>query len=353
MGSLRVVGCFDVDPVQAQTRATEFGIPSVYPEFDGMLSDPEVELVVNLTPPLAHVEVTEAVLEAGKHVYSEKPLAPTRHEARHLLETAARNNVRLACAPDTFLGGGHQTSRKILDDGWIGTPVGVGAFFLSHGSEHFHPNPEFFYGPAAGPMLDVGPYYLTALVNLLGPVARVAGSARITFPERMITSSERYGARISVETPTYVSAVLEFESGIIGTLLATFDVWATRLPFIEVYGTDGTLSTPDPDGWNGAPEIRRFGDEEKAMLDPERTVPWTSFPPSHPTDAMRGIGVDDLARAIIHNRPHRASAEMAYHVLDVASSIIEAAESGVHVEVGSTCLRPDPLPPAVSSSELV
>ena len=343
MSSLEVVGCFDVERAQAQTRAAEFDIPYTYDHLEELLADPAVEIVLNITPPLVHFEVSEAALAAGKHVFSEKPLAPTREQGQHLLHLAAANGVRLACAPDTFLGSGLQTSRKLLDDGWIGTPVGGSAFFLSNGVEHFHPSPTFFYGPAGGPVLDVGPYFLTALINLLGPVARVTAISRISFPERMITSPDRYGSLIKVETPTYVSSVLEFESGIITPLLATFDVQATRLPFIEVYGTEGSLSTTDPDLWSGSPEIRRYGEEEKAMLDLERNVQWTAFRSSRPLAGMRGVGVHDLAQAIIDGRPHRVAAEVAYHVLDIALSIAEAAEAGVHVEVASTCTRPAPL----------
>ena len=338
--SLEVVGCFDVDRNQSRQRAAAFGIPRIYRTLEELLSDPLVEIVLNITPPLVHYGISKAALEAGKHVFSEKPLAPTREQARHLLDLAAGNDVRLACAPDTFLGSGLQTSRKLLDDGWIGSPVGMGTFFLSNGVEHFHPSPAFFYGPAGGPMLDVGPYYLTALINLLGPVARVAASSRITFGERVITSPEQYGARIKVETPTYITSILEFESGISGPLLATFDVQATRLPFIEVYGTKGTLSTTDPDLWTGNPEIRQYGDEEKAMLDLERNVPWTAFGSSDPIPGLRGVGVGELARAIIEDRPHRVTAEVAYHVLDIALSIAEAAESGAHIDVESTCTRP-------------
>lgn len=341
--SLEVVGCFDVDRNQSRQRAAAFGIPRIYRTLEELLSDPLVEIVLNITPPLVHYGISKAALEAGKHVFSEKPLAPTREQARHLLDLAAGNDVRLACAPDTFLGSGLQTSRKLLDDGWIGSPVGMGTFFLSNGVEHFHPSPAFFYGPAGGPMLDVGPYYLTALINLLGPVARVAASSRITFGERVITSPEQYGARIKVETPTYITSILEFESGISGPLLATFDVQATRLPFIEVYGTKGTLSTTDPDLWTGNPEIRQYGEEERAMLDLERNVPWTAFRSSDPIVGLRGVGVDELARAIIEDRPHRVTAEVAYHVLDIALSIAEAAESGTHVYVESTCTRPAPL----------
>ena len=342
--SIKVVGCFDVDQNQSRARATAHRIPRVYQYLGELLGDPSVEIVLNITPPLVHYGVSRAALEAGKHVFSEKPLAPTREEARHLLDLAEQNQVRLACAPDTFLGSGLQVSRKLLDDGWIGSPVGMGTFFLSNGVEHFHPSPAFFYGAAGGPLLDVGPYYLTALINLLGPVARVAASSRITFAERTITSPEQYGALIKVETPTFISSTLEFESGIIGPLLATFDVQATRLPFIEVYGTKGTLSTTDPDLWTGTPEIRQYGEEEKAMLDLEREVPWTAFRSTDPIVGLRGVGVEELAVAIIEDRPHRVTAEVAYHVLDIALSIAEAAESGAHVDVESTCTRPAPLP---------
>lgn len=346
--SIEVTGCYDLDRLQADALAGAYGIPKVYGEISALLNEPDTDIVLNLTPPLSHAAISRAALEAGKHVYSEKPLAASREEARQLLTIAANNGVRLACAPDTFLGSGIQTARKLLDDGWIGAPVGVGAFFLSHGVEHFHPSPDFFYGPLGGPVLDVGPYYLTALVNFLGPVKRVTGMAQTTYAERRITSKERYGELIVVETPTHVSATLEFERGILGTLLATFDVWATRLPFIEIYGAEGTLSTPDPDSWDGTPFMRRYGDEERRMLDLERNVSWTPVTPSHQstyqTGGARGIGVEDLAQSLIDDRPHRASAEMAYHVLDVALSIAEAAETSQHIDVLSTCSRPAPVP---------
>lgn len=346
--SIEVTSCFDLDRAQAMALAEEFEIPKVYEDLSALLVEPEIDIVLNLTPPLAHADISRAALEAGKHVYSEKPLAASREEARQLLTIASDNGVRLACAPDTFLGSGIQTTRKLLDDGWIGEPVGFGAFFLSHGVEHFHPSPDFFYGRSGGPVLDMGPYYLTALVNLLGPVKRVTAMAQTTHAERRITSKERYGETIRVETPTHVSATLEFERGILGTLLATFDVWATRLPFIEIYGGEGTLSAPDPDSWDGTPFIRRYGDEERRMLDLERNVSWTpmtSSPPStYQTGGARGIGVEDLAQSLIDDRPHRASADMAYHVLDVALSIAESAETSQHVDVLSTCPRPAPVP---------
>lgn len=349
MPILDVVGCYDIDADLAATRAREFGIGRVFGSLEELLRCDDIQILVNLTPPKMHAMVTGAALESGKHVYSEKPLATSLDEARALLDLADRQDLRLACAPDTVLGSGLQTTRKILDDGWIGRPVGVGAYFLSHGIEHFHPNPAAFYGIGAGPLLDVGPYYLTALVHLLGPIARVSALSATPHTTRIASSPGNVGAVIDVETPTYISASLEFQSGAIGTLVATFDVWATRLPYIEIYGEQGTISSPDPDSWTGEPEVRRYGPEEARMLDLRRDVLWSRMPPSHPADAARGVGVEDLAISILNKEPHRMSAEVAFHVLDVSHCIMQAAREGRVIEVMSSCVRPAPLMPGVSS----
>ncbi|MDA1096474.1 MAG: Gfo/Idh/MocA family oxidoreductase [Chloroflexi bacterium] len=349
MPLLDVIGCFDIDESMALRQSEQYAPLRVFRTIEDLLSCDEIQIVLNITPPKAHATVTRMALEGGKHVYSEKPLAPTLEEAQDLVDLATQRGLRLACAPDTILGSGLQTTRKLLDDGWIGEPVGVGAYFLSHGIEHFHPSPASFYAVGAGPLLDVGPYYLSAMVNLLGPVARVSALSRTTFPMRTAKSKFSTGSVIAVETPTYISASLEFESGIIGTLVATFDVWATRLPFIELYGTEGTISSPDPDSWTGEPEIRRYGAEEGAMLDLQRDVRWAKIPPSHPTDATRGIGVEDLAASLLTGQPHRASAVVALHVLDIALSIGRAAREGRTVDVSSTCDRPAPLTTGIPS----
>jgi predicted dehydrogenase len=209
-----------------------------------LLSDPEIQIVVNLTIPKAHAEVCLQALEVGKHVYVEKPLATTREDAQKIIIKAKEKGLKVGCAPDTFLGGGIQTCRKLIDDGWIGTPVVSTAFMTCHGHESWHPDPEFYYKKGGGPMLDMGPYFLTALVNLMGPVQRVSGSAQITYPERTITSKPKYGDRIEVQVPTHVAGVLDFKSGAVGTIITSFDIWAANLPRIELYGSAGTLSVP-------------------------------------------------------------------------------------------------------------
>jgi len=200
---LDLVACTDMDMSRAEAKAELFGVAAR--PLDEVLADSSIELIVNLTPPGVHAEVSRAALNAGKHVYSEKPLATNRTDGALLLELAKRKGLRIGCAPDTFLGGGLQTCRKLLDDGAIGEPVAAVAFVTGHGMEMWHPNPDFFYQPGAGPMFDVGPYYLTALVSMLGPVRRLTGSTRISFPERLITSQPLAGTKIKVNTPTHVT----------------------------------------------------------------------------------------------------------------------------------------------------
>jgi predicted dehydrogenase len=331
--AIDVVAVADIDPDRAQDRATQYGIPKAC-SVEELLADPDIDLVVNLTTPDAHGPVALAVLNAGKHVYNEKPLAVTRDEARALLDLAAQKGLRVGCAPDTFLGGGLQTCRKLIDDGWIGEPIGATAFMMSHGPESWHPNPTFFYQPGGGPMFDMGPYYLTALCVLLGPVQRVTGSARISFAERTITNEYNYGDKIQVNTPTHVAGTLDFASGAIATIITSFDVWASQLPRIEIYGSHGTLSVPDPNTFDGPVLLRRAGARE-----------WSSMPLSHGfTRNSRGIGVADMATAIRLGRPHRASGELAYHVLDIMHAIHDASREGRHITLRSTMTRPAPLP---------
>ena len=247
---------------------------------------------------------------------------------------ARARGVRIGCAPDTFLGAGIQTCRKLIDDGWIGEPVAASAFMMCHGHESWHPDPEFYYKVGGGPMFDMGPYYLTALVALLGPVRRVTGATRITFPERLITSEPRHGTVIKVDVPTHVAGVLEFASGAIATIVTSFDVWHAELPRIEVYGAEGTLSVPDPNCFGGPVRLRRAGASE-----------WSDIPLTHGySENSRGIAVADMAYAIRSGRKHRASGELAYHVLDVMHAFHDAAREGCHVELESTCARPAPLP---------
>jgi predicted dehydrogenase len=330
--ALQAVACADIDLERAQAKAAEYGIEAL--PVAALLADPAIELVLNLTIPQAHGEIGLAALEAGKSVYNEKPLALGREEGRRMLDLARERELLVGCAPDTFLGGGLQTCRQLIDEGAIGTPVAATAFMLGHGPEGWHPNPDFFYQPGAGPLFDMGPYYLTALISLLGPVRRVTGSARISFPERTIGSEPLRGQKIAVNTPTHVAGVLDFVSGPVATLVTSFDVWAADVPRIEIYGSEGTLGVPDPNTFRGPVRLRRAGEKE-----------WSEVPLSHGyTDNSRGLGVADLAEALRAGRPHRASGELAYHVLDLMHAFHDASREGRHIEPASTCERPAPLP---------
>jgi len=258
---LEVAACADIDLERAKARAAEFDIPKAC-SVEELLADPDIDIVVNLTIPKAHSPVGLTVLQAGKSVYNEKPLAALREEAQPLLTTARERGLRVGGAPDTFLGGGLQTCRKLIDDGVIGEPVAATAFMMGHGHESWHPDPAFYYQVGGGPMFDMGPYYLTALINLLGPVRRVTGSTRISFPERTITSQPKYGTKIEVKTPTHIAGVLDFASGAIGTIITSFDVWGHHAPIIEIYGSEGTLSVPDPNTFGGVVRVRKAREQE-------------------------------------------------------------------------------------------
>ena len=330
---LEIVACADLDPERAKQRADEFEIPRAC-SVEELLGMDEVEIVVNLTIPGAHADVAIAALQAGKHTYAEKPFAVTREEGQPVIDLAEEKGLLVGCAPDTFLGAGGQTCRKVIDDGWIGTPIGCSAHMMSHGHESWHPDPEFYYKPGGGPMLDMGPYYLTALVNLLGPVDSLTGSATTTFPTRTITSEPKQGTVIDVEVPTHVTGIMRFGGGAVGTITTTFDVWAARLPDTEIYGTEGTLAVPSHNGFAGTARVRRARSEE-----------WHDLPHSHIySEPNRGIGVADMAYAIRSGRKHRASGELAFHVLDIMQSFTEASEQSAYVDLRTTCERPAPLP---------
>ena len=329
---LEIVACADLDMARAQAKADEFNIQAL--SVDDLLAHPEIDIIVNLTIPAAHAEVAQAAITRGKSVYSEKPLALNVADGKAILDQAKAADVMVGCAPDTFLGGGLQTCRKLIDDGWIGTPVAATAFMMSHGHEHWHPSPEFYYQKGGGPMFDMGPYYLTALVALLGPVARVPGATRTTFAERTITSQPKYGQKIQVETPTHVVGLLDFAQGAVATIITTFDVWSAELPRIEIYGTQGTLSVPDPNTFGGPVRVRRAGSSE-----------WQEIPiPFHYTTNSRGIGVADMAHAQRSGRAHRASGDLAFHVLEIMEAIHVASEQGQHLHLASTVERPAAFP---------
>jgi predicted dehydrogenase len=327
------VTCADRDEERSAALAAEYGLDAM--AVDALLSDPELDVVLNLTPPAAHAGVSRAALEAGKHVYSEKPLAMTVAEAAELLTLADARGLRVACAPDIFLGGTLQEARALIDRGGIGTPLAVSATMLAGGQEAWHPDPDIFFRDGAGPLLDMGPYYLSALVALLGPVARVAGLASTIVTERTIEIGPRRGEPFVAETPTHTTAVLELAGGATATLLATFEAPHHYSSTFLVLGSEGTLSIPDPN---------MFDETLRARIG--RTG-WQDVPHrSRGNREVRGIGLDDLVDAIANGREPRASGRLALHVIDVARSILTAAESGRTVELGTTVPLPEPLPVA-------
>ncbi len=340
---LNLAACADINESAAQKLGADLNIPKVC-SVDELLADQAIDLVLNLTVPQAHAPVNLKILDAGKHVYVEKPFALRREEAQAVLTKAADKGLLTSGAPDTFLGAGIQTSRKVIDEGWIGEPTAAAAFFSCPGHERWHPSPEFYYQHGGGPVLDMGPYYITALVNLLGPVVCVSGMAKKTYAERTITSQPKYGKRVPVEVNTHASANLQFASGAIATLLMSFDMEQAHLPRIEIYGTEGTLEVPDPNCFGGAVRIFRAHQPEPV---------WSDVPLIHPYfDSCRGIGAADMAYAVRGIRPHRATGELAAHVLDVMLAVDEAAAQQRTIEIASTVERPAPLPAGLLMGKL-
>ncbi len=332
----------DIVLERAVAKAEEHNVPVACTP-DELLADPDIEIVINLTIPAAHHNVCKAALEAGKHVHVEKPLSLTREEGLELVELAKAKGLRLGSAPDTFLGGGQQTCRKLIDDGWIGQPVAVTGFMMGRGPEGWHPNPDFFYQLGGGPMFDMGPYYLTAMVNLLGPIKRSTGSAQISYPERIAGHPDQAGRRIPVEIPTHIAGILDFAGGAVGTLITSFDVYANYLPNpITIYGSEGSLIVPDPNMFGG---IVRY--KSRHMKD-FQDVPLTH---GH-TENDRGIGAADIAYAIQSGRPHRASGDLGYHVLEAMWSFHDASKQGKHYDMQSTVTRPAPLDPHLPDNQL-
>lgn len=332
MPAMEVVACADLSRERALARAEEFGVPRVL-EVEELIEDDDIEVVLNLTVPLAHADVSQNALLAGKHVYSEKPLAVNREDGRHLLEVAAGRGLLLGCAPDTFLGPAWQACRRAIDEGIIGEAIAGSAVMMTHGQESWHPDPDFFYAPGGGPMFDMAPYYLTVLVSLLGPVRRVTASARVTFPLRTITSLPRRGQAITVTTPTHLAGVLDFANGAVVTLVTSFDVWSHSLPPIELYGTEGTLLATDPNHFAGRMRVRPR--DEPKLLD--------IYPDTGPGPDLRGLGLAGLVAQLRGVGCLRAGGDLAYHVLDVMQAFLDSSETGRHIELTSTAARPDPL----------
>jgi predicted dehydrogenase len=341
---VKLAAVADLISERVEKASADYGVPA-FSSAAEMVKSADIDIVLNLTQPQDHHNVAIDALRAGKHVYNEKPLCSKREEAAELLKIAAEKNLRIGGAPDTFLGPGIQTCRKLIDEGWIGKPIAASAYMLCHGHEHWHPDPEFYYKPGAGPMFDMGPYYLTALVSLLGPVARISGSAQTGQSERIITSEPLNGSIIKVDVPTHVTGVLDFACGATGVIVTSFDVWSSSMPFIEIYGTEGTLQVPDPNYFRGEIRLRRFREENWSVI--PLVLPKVDNPADkddwHRLNNLRGIGITDMAEAIEENRPHRASAEMTNHVLDIMYGIHDASASGKYYEPTTRCERPKPL----------
>lgn len=324
-----VVAVSDLDLDRAASVARARGIAKVLTTSE-MLADPEIDLILNLTVPKAHGSLNVAAVEAGKHVYTEKPFALTTTEGKAVLDAARRNGRIVGGAPDTFLGAGIQACVEVIDAGLIGEPIAANAFMLCHGHESWHPSPEFYYEVGGGPLFDMGPYYLTALVALMGPIRATQAMTRATFSERTITSEPKRGQRIPVETPTHLAALLEFETGAIGQLTTSFDVWHHTMPHLEIYGTEGSLRVPDPNGFGGEVWARKAQDAE-----------WKSIPIGEAySQNSRGLGVRDMAYAWCVGREVRAGGELAYHVLDAIEAVVRSGERGERVTLESWVARP-------------
>ena len=340
---LRIVKCASRRDESARAAAEQFGLQAV--SVDELFRDPELDVILNLTTPDVHAEINLRALEAGKHIYSEKPFAITREDASKTLRLASEKGLRTGCAPDTFLGGGHQTCRKLIDSGAVGTITGGCAVMAYRGPESWHPNSGFYYKKGGGPLMDMGPYYITALVNLLGPVKRVAGFGSRAVDLRLGRDAN-LGKTYPVEVDTHIAAVLEFAGGAVINLTMSFDVFRLSGQMqncIELWGLDGALHTPDPNMFSG--EVR-FANADSAS-------DWTlADNPFVYNDNMRLIGLADMAAGIELGRPHRCSGELAYHVTDVMCSILESAETRQTVTVGSTCPRPAPLREGLAPGDL-
>ncbi len=350
---LDVVACASLDLEESRAKAAQHGVPRACLPAD-ILADPTIDAVLNLTIPAAHAEISLAALSAGKHVYSEKPIVTKMEDGRRILDLASERGLLVGNAPDTFLGGRWQTVRRLIDEGAIGRPTGVFAHVGTHGTERHNPNPDFYYARGGGPLLDLGPYYLTAMVFCLGPIARVAGLSGRTFDRRMIENGPRHGEWMPVEVDTHVISLLEFDDGVIGDMTMSFDVWDSEAPRFEVYGEEGTISVPDPDPVHGA---NIFGGE--VWLRTRDTSRWTHQPRPEGrdnwqvaachhgyNDDSRGVGLLDLAYAAQSGRAPRASGDLAFHVFEAMDAIQRAPKAGAYQAVDSRVARPDPLPGA-------
>lgn len=320
---LRVIAIADVIEQRARAQAEKYGVPR-WGGVDAVLADPDIDIVVNLTIPAMHIEVSEAIIAAGKHVWTEKPFSLDRASGLALLKAADAAGLRLGCAPDTILGAGLQTARRLIERGDIGSPLTALTTFQTPGPESWHPNPAFLFQHGAGPLFDMGPYYITALVQTFGSVRKVAAVGSKAKDVRTIGSGPRAGEEFAVEVPTHVSAMAQFDGGASSHSVFSFESPRQRMGFVEITGTEATISLPDPNYFDGDIRLWRAGDAD-----------WTTIPATGPANG-RGMGVLDMARSIRAGVPHRATGQLGYHVLDTLVSISESVDSGTFVDVESS-----------------
>lgn len=335
----------DLNAEAAKAKATAYDVEAM--SVDRLLADEEIDIVINLTVPLAHAEVSHAIIAAGKHVYSEKPLAAVFADGQALMAAAETAGLRVGCAPDTFLGAGHQACRRAIDEGVIGEVVGGAATVLNHGMEHWHPNPTFFFKHGGGPVHDIGPYYITQLVNMIGPVSKVTSMASSAGPYRTVLSEgPMTGEKIEVEVPTSVNGVLSFANGANVAFSTSWDVWKTERMPIEIYGSQGSMLVPDPNFFGGEPMVSA----EKQDWTPLDIGGFAYGVANRDTNDgkkvadYRIIGLLDMASALKTGRPHRASGQLGLHVLEVMDALLSASSEGRHVAIQSRIDRPAPLP---------
>jgi predicted dehydrogenase len=327
---VEITAVADLIPERAEIAAKNTGARIL--KTDDLMNDQNVDIVLNLTTPPDHYEICRQALLCGKNVYVEKPFSVLRKQGADLMKIATEKGLYIGGAPDTFLGAGIQTCIKLIDDGWIGTPIGAVAYMTCHGHESWHPDPEFYYKKGAGPMFDMGPYYLTALTAMLGPAKTVMGMTSKAFDTRMITSEKKYGNIIEVEVPTHVNGLIRFQNGAVANIITSFDVWGANLPRIEIYGTLGSLSVPDPNTFGG-PVMLKLPDSE-----------WKEIPLSHCySNNSRGLGLADMAISITRKKKARASGELVFHILDIMQTIHESSDTGKSIELTTTCSRPEPM----------
>jgi len=330
---IELIGVCDLIRERAENAQKNYNIPKLYETMWDAFADPEVDIILNLTRPYEHYEVSKGAILAGKHVYSEKPLASDFEKGMDLVRLAKEKGVHLGGAPDTFMGAGIQTARKAIDDGLIGTPIGGVAAMTGHGPEGWHPDPEFFYKKGGGPMMDMGPYYVTALINLMGGVSEVSGVAKKSFDTRLITSQPHNGTVVDVEVPTYTTGTLIFENGAIATIFTTFDLYGGDGARIDIYGTEGTLSVPDPNWFDGRVRLLKPGRE------------WEDLPTDgfayH--DNSRALGLADMAKAIESGREARCDYTQTEHVLEIMTGIERASREKKTLKLTTKYTRKAPM----------